>query len=147
MVRPGLALAGTATLLAVVDLAHKADAHAEYFHARSATYVVVVAGLSLVWAAAILATRSVAMAVGGGGVLGGAAGNLVSLAFWRGVPNPIEVAPIAFNLADVFVLGGFVAVAGATVALLCGDHRLVRPVRYSAVKPPTAVKSASGVSR
>jgi hypothetical protein len=133
MLRSGLALAGTATLLAALDLAHKADARVEYFHARSASYVVFVVGLSVVWTAAILATRSLAMAVGGGAVLGGAGGNLISLAFWPGVPNPIEVAPIAFNLADFFVLAGFVAVAGATVALVRGDReRLGRTVGYSA---------------
>ena len=133
MVRPGLALAGTATLLAGLDLAHKADARVEYFHARSASYVLVVLALSAAWTAAILATRSVAMAVGGGAVLGGAGGNLLSLAFWPGVPNPIVAGAIAFNLADVFVLVGFFAVAIATLALLRGDpERLRRPVRYSA---------------
>jgi lipoprotein signal peptidase len=130
MVRPGLALAGTATLLAAVDLAHKANAHVEYFHAHSASYVVVVVGLSVIWTAAILATHSLALAVGGGAVLGGAGGNLISLAVWPGVPNPIEVAPIAFNLADLFVLAGFVAVAGTTLALLLGDReRLSQPLR------------------
>jgi hypothetical protein len=133
MARPGLALAGTATLLAALDLAHKADARVEYFHARSASYVLVVLVLSAAWTLAILATRSVALAVGGGAVLGGAGGNLLSLAFWPGVPNPIEVGAIAFNLADVFVLVGFLAVALVTLALLRGDpERLSRPVRYSA---------------
>jgi hypothetical protein len=133
MVRPGPALAGTAALLAVLDLAHKAGARAEYFHARSLGYVLVVLVLSTAWTAAILATRSVVMAVGGGAVLGGAGGNLLSLALWPGVPNPIEVGAIAFNLADVFVLAGFFAVVLATIALLCGDReRLSRPVRYSA---------------
>lgn len=133
MARPGLALAGTATLLAALDLAHKADARVEYFHARSASYVLVVLVLSAAWTLAILATRSVALAVGGGAVLGGAGGNLLSLAFWPGVPNPIEVSAIAFNLADVFVLVGFLAVALVTLALLRGDpERLSRPVRYSA---------------
>jgi hypothetical protein len=133
MVRPGLALAGTAALLAALDLAHKADARVDYFHARSASYVLVVVGLSVAWTAAILATRSVAMAVGGGAVLAGASSNLLSLAFWPGVPNPIEVGAIAFNLADVFVLAGFFAVVLATVALLCGDReRLSRPIRCSA---------------
>lgn len=129
MVRPGLALAGTATVLAAVDLAHKAGG-AAYFHPRSLSYVLVVLVLSTAWAAAILATGSLPLAVGGGAVLGGAAGNVLSLAFWTGVPNPIEVGAIAFNLADVFVLAGFVAVAGATLALLLGDReRLSQPLR------------------
>lgn len=132
MIRSGLTLASTATVLAALDLAHKAGGGATYFHARSLSYVLVVLVLSTAWAAAILATRSLPLAVGGGAVLGGAAGNVVSLAFWPGVPNPIEVGAIAFNLADVFVLSGFLAVALATIALLCGDReRLRRPVRYS----------------
>jgi lipoprotein signal peptidase len=130
MLRPGLALAGTATLLATVDLAQKAHAGVEHFHVRSASYVLFVIGLSAAWTAAILAARSVPLALGGGAVLGGAGGNLLSLAFWPGVPNPIEIAPIAFNLADVFVLAGFLLVAAATIALLCGDReRLSRPLR------------------
>jgi lipoprotein signal peptidase len=129
MVRPGLALAGTATVLAALDLAHKAGGGAAYFHARSLSYVFVVVVLSTAWAAAILATRSVPMAVGGGAVLGGAAGNVASLAFWPGVPNPIEVGAIAFNLADVFVLAGFLLVAAVTIALVGDRERLSQPLR------------------
>jgi lipoprotein signal peptidase len=134
MVRPGLALAATAMVLAALDLAHKAGGGAAYFHPRSLSYVLVVLVLSTAWAAAILATGSLSLAVGGGAVLGGAAGNLVSLAFWPGVPNPIEVGAIAFNLADVFVLAGFVAVALATVALLCGNrtHKTQRGLEQAA---------------
>jgi Signal peptidase (SPase) II len=135
MLRSAFLLGAIAMLLSALDLAHKAGARVEYFHARSLGYVLVVLLLSTAWAAAILATRSLPMAIGGGAVLGGAAGNVVSIAFWPGVPNPIEVGAIAFNLADVFVLVGFLAVALAAIALLCGDReRLRRRVRYSA--PP-----------
>ena len=130
MVRSGLALAATATVLAAFDLAHKAGGGATYFHTRSLSYVLVVLVLSTAWTAAILATGSLPLAVGGGAVLGGAAGNLVSLAIWPGVPNPIEVDAIAFNLADVFVLAGFVLVALVTLVLLLGDReRLSQPLR------------------
>jgi lipoprotein signal peptidase len=128
--RAALVLVGTAALAATLDLAHKATAAPGYLHGRSAGYVALVLGLTLAWAAAIVLTRSPAMALGGGIAAGGAIGNVVSLAFWDGVPNPIEVAPIAFNLADVFVLLGFLLVAGATIALAVGDReRLGEPLR------------------
>lgn len=130
MTRCALALGATATLLAAVDLAHKGLADAGDFHARSGFYVVVVLGLSLVWACAILLTRSPAMAVGGGVLLGGALGNVVSLALWPGVPNPIQAPPVAFNLADVFVLAGFLLVAASTVAFARANReRLHEPLR------------------
>ena len=118
-----------AVLLAAVDLAHKAGG-ATYFHARSLNYVIVVLVLSTAWAAAILATRSLPLAVGGGAVLAGAAGYVVSLAFWPGVPYPIEVGAIAFNLADVFVLAGFLVVVVVTLVLVSRDReRLSQPLR------------------
>jgi lipoprotein signal peptidase len=130
MVRLGLVLVGTATAFAAVDLAHKAGSGPEYFHARSPLYVVIVVALAALWAFGILLTRSLSMALGGGVLLGGAAGNLVSLAFWQGVPNPIFVAPIAFNLADVFVLAGFGLVAASTVVYAVSNpDRLTEPVR------------------
>jgi lipoprotein signal peptidase len=129
MLRCALALAATAAAFAAVDLAHKAGAEASVLHPRSGGYVALVLALSLGWAAAITLTRSLALALAGGVVLGGALGNVTSLAFWPGVPNPIEVDWLAFNLADVFVAGGFAAVAGTTLALVLGDReRLRRPV-------------------
>ena len=128
MARSALVLGVVAVLLAAVDLAHKAGG-ATYFHARSLNYVIVALVLSTAWAAAILATRSLPLAVGGGAVLAGAAGNLVSLAFWPGVPNPIEVGAIAFNLADVFVLAGFLVVVVVTLVLVSRDReRLSQPL-------------------
>jgi lipoprotein signal peptidase len=130
MFRASLALSGTMAVAAAIDLVHKAGTQADYFHARSAVYVVVVLGLAAVWAGAILATGSRSMALGGGVLAGGALGNLLSLALWPGVPNPIELEPIAFNLADVFVLSGFlVTVAAALVFALPNRERLGEPVR------------------
>ena len=105
----------SAAAFACLDLAHKASTGATYVHPRSAAYVVVVLGLALLWSAAILATRSALLALAGGVVLGGALGNVVSLALWPGVPNPIELDSIAFNLADAFVLVGFATTAAATL--------------------------------
>jgi lipoprotein signal peptidase len=130
MLRASLALAGTMAVVAAIDLVHKASTQADYFHARSAVYVVVVLGLAAVWAGAILATGSLSMALGGGILAGGALGNLVSLAFWPGVPNPIELDQIAFNLADVFVLSGFLFTAVAVLVFaLRNRDRLGQPVR------------------
>lgn len=129
MVRCAFALGGTATAFAAADLTHKAGG-AENVHPRSAAYVAVVLGLSIIWAGAIVMTRSVAMAVGGGALAGGAFGNIVSLAFWPGVPNPIATASFAFNLADVFVLVGFVAVSLIALRLARVERtRLNQPLR------------------
>ena len=118
--------AATSVAFAGLDLAHKATVDATYLHPRSAAYVGVVLGLAALWSAAILATRSALIALAGGVVLGGALGNLVSLALWPGVPNPIELEPIAFNLADAFVLLGFVTTATATLVFALKNPERLR---------------------
>jgi hypothetical protein len=130
MARCAVALAGTATVLATLDLAHKAGSDAAYVHDRSASYAVFVVALTTIWTAAILVTRSLSIAVGGGVVAAGVAGNLLSLALWQGVPNPIVLGPIAFNLADAFVFFGFLLVAGAALVLVSANsERLREPIR------------------
>ena len=125
-----LAFSATAILGVAVDLAHKASADTEQLHARSPIYVVIVLGLAAAWAATILATRSLSLALCGGVMAGGALGNLTSLALWPGVPNPIELEPIAFNLADLFVLGGFLLTSGAALVFAARNReRLYEPVR------------------
>lgn len=116
----------TAVSFAGLDLAHKANVDTTAVHPRSAVYVAVVLGLAAVWSAAILATRSRLIALAGGVVLGGALGNLVSLALWPGVPNPIELEPIAFNLADTFVLLGFATTAAAILAFAVRNRERLR---------------------
>jgi hypothetical protein len=118
-----------ATMTAAVDLAHKAAAGTEHLHARPGSYAFVVILLSAAWTAAILATRSLSLALGGGVVVGGAIANLASLAIWSGVPNPIVAERITFNLADVFVVVGFVFVAVAVLGLAArSPDRLHEPV-------------------
>jgi lipoprotein signal peptidase len=125
-----VALLVTAGLAAGIDLAFKAGAVAPPLHERSALYVLAVVAACLVWSALIVVTRSVAVAAAGGLVVGGAAGNVLSLAFWPGVPNPIVVEPVAFNLADAFVLVGFCLVCVAAVALaVANPERLREPLR------------------
>ena len=130
MRRAFFALGGTALTLTAVDLAHKATVEATYVHPRSAVYAAVVLGLAALWSALILATRSALIALAGGVVLGGALGNLVSLALWPGIPNPIALEPIAFNLADAFVLLGFATTAAAALVFALGNReRLSEPIR------------------
>jgi lipoprotein signal peptidase len=125
-----LAFGATALIFAAVDLGHKATSEATYLHARSPVYVPIVLVLAALWAGAILATRSLSLAVAGGVLAGGALGNLASLAMWPGVPNPIVLEPIAFNLADVFVLFGFTLTAVTTVIFGARNReRLREPVR------------------
>jgi lipoprotein signal peptidase len=130
MWRCALALAGTGMVLTAVDLAHKAAAGPQQLHMRSGGYVPVVLVLAAAWAGAILLTGSTGMALGGGILVGGAMGNVTSLVFWPGVPNPIVVGTIAFNLADVFVLAGFVLVAATALAFArANPARLREPLR------------------
>jgi hypothetical protein len=131
VVRTAFALTSVTAFIVSIDLVHKATTSADYFHARSGGYAALVVVLAAAWVAAILATRSLSMALAGGVLAGGALGNLASLALWPGVPNPIELEPIAFNLADVFVLSGFLLTAGATLVFaLRNRERLGEPVRF-----------------
>jgi lipoprotein signal peptidase len=141
MARSGIVLVLTATLIAGVDLAHKATAIADrgaavLAHDRSAFYVIGIAAAATAWAGAIALTRSVSIALGGGVLAGGAVGNLVSLALWpslAGVPNPLLANDVAFNVADVAVAAGLVLVLAATcVHAARNRERLREPVRFRA---------------
>jgi lipoprotein signal peptidase len=101
----------TALVFAAIDLVHKTLTYAEFHHART-PYVTVVMG-ALIAALVVLVPRlpSNVAAIGAGIACGGALGNLVSLLAWtQGVPDPFVVAGathgLAFNLADLFAVGG-----------------------------------------
>jgi lipoprotein signal peptidase len=101
----------TALVFATIDLVHKSLSYAEFHHART-PYVTLVMG-ALIVALVVLVPRlpSNAAAIGAGIACGGALGNLVSLLAWsQGVPDPLVVTGathgLAFNLADVFAVGG-----------------------------------------
>lgn len=124
-----VALAGTAIALGALDLAHKAGSEAASVHPRSGGYVAFVLVFASAWVVAILTTGSLSMAVGGGVLAGGAAGNLLSLVLWPGVPNPIVRSAVAFNLADVFVVAGFALTAVATLRFAARNRgRLREPI-------------------
>jgi|SRR5215210_1363899 len=140
MARSAAVLSVTAALVAALDLAHKTVALAEpadavVLHPRSALYAVAVGAISALWAAAILLTRSASIALGGGVFLGGAAGNVVSLALWPsldGVPNPLVAGDVAFNVADLAVAFGLALVLGSAVVFAARHRtRLGEPVRFS----------------
>jgi hypothetical protein len=125
-------LLGAATVVAAVDLVHKAHAISErsgavLLHDRPTRYVVAGAVLSLGWAGAVALTRSSSIAFAGGVVLGGAAGNLVSFALWpslSGVPDPILAGGLAFSLGDVAVLVGFALLIPAVLVFRTRRARL-----------------------
>src|SRR6476659_153803 len=109
-IRRGI-LIGTALIFGAADLLHKAVTPAEFHHART-PYVTLVMG-ALIVALVILVPKlpSNVAAVGAGIACGGALGNLVSLLAWeQGVPDPFVVVGathgLAFNLADLFAIGG-----------------------------------------
>ena len=137
MTRTLVLLFGAAAIVAALDLLHKHRAISEeggavLLHDRPTRYVVAGAALSLAWAGAIALTRSNTIAVPGGIVLGGAAGNLVSFALWpslAGVPDVIVAGGLAFSLGDVAVLGGLIVLAPfALVFALRNRARLFEPI-------------------
>ena len=123
MTRTLCLLLGAATAVAAIDLVHKHLAISErgddvFLHDRPARYVVAGAALSLAWAGAVALTQSSAMALPGGVVLGGAAGNLLSFALWPslpGVPDAIVVGRVAFSVGDVAVICGLLMLIPAAL--------------------------------
>jgi lipoprotein signal peptidase len=112
----------TAIVCATVDLLHKSFTTAEFHHART-PYVTILMG-ALIAALVILVPRlpSNVAAIGAGVACGGALGNLVSLLAWaQGVPDPFVVIGathgLAFNLADLFAVGGDSLLLSAVVLL------------------------------
>jgi lipoprotein signal peptidase len=122
-------LAGAALLLAAVDLAQKASAPV-YGHPRGAGYVGLAAVLCVLLVLFVPRVPSRALAVAGGVAAAGALGNLVSAVAWRGgVPNPIVVGDVAFNIADLCAVGGAIAlVLGAAFFAVRNPALLRQPI-------------------
>lgn len=116
MRRAGIVLGFVAAPLAAADLAHKAVTEPALYHVRPGLQMAVLAVVAAGWAVAVAATRSPMLAAAAGVFLGGVVGNAASVAFWPGVPNPLVAGPIAYNLADVFVLAGLALTLGAAAA-------------------------------
>lgn len=137
MIRTFALLLGTATVVAALDLAHKALAISErggavLAHDRSAPYVTGLAIATLAWAGAIALVRSASIALAGGLVLGGATGNLASFALWPslpGVPDPLVAGGFAFNLADISALLGLALLLPSIVVFAARNReRLFEPI-------------------
>ena len=116
-------------VLTAADLLQKAR-EPVYGHPRGPVYVVVAAALAALVIVFVPRVPSRALSLAGGVALAGALGNLVSALAWRGgVPNPIVVGDVAFNIADVCAAGGAIAlVLGATLFALTHPALLRQPI-------------------
>ena len=136
MLRTLTLLIAGATAVATVDLVQKALSISErdgavFAHDRSAGYVAGIAVVAVVWAGIVSLTGSASISLTAGLVLGGAVGNLTSIALWPsvpGVPDPLVAGNIAFNLADVSVgLGVLLLVPTTLVYAVRNRERLFEP--------------------
>jgi lipoprotein signal peptidase len=118
-----------ALVLTAVDLGQKASAPV-YGHPRGVVYVVVAAGLTVLLVLFVPRVPSRALSVAGGVAAAGAFGNLVSALAWRGgIPNPIVLGEVAFNVADLCAVTGAAAlVVGAVVFALRNPALLRQPI-------------------
>ena len=137
MIRTLYLLAGTAGAVAALDLAQKAFSISDrggavIAHNRSGLYVATGCVAAFLWGAAVARVGSPAIAVAGGVILGGAVGNLFSIALWpslTGVPDPLVAGGVAFSVGDVAVGFGIVLLIPATVIFaLQNRERLFEPV-------------------
>ena len=129
MVRPLSLLVAVACAVAAADLGHKAFADPLLYHERSALYAAGIAVACGAWVTAVVRLRSSSIAFAAGILVGGAAGNVLSVALWPGVPNPLVTGGLAFNVADVAVALGLVLLLPTTVTFgLRNRERLFEPV-------------------
>jgi lipoprotein signal peptidase len=125
-----LVTVATATAVATVDLVQKATAGQSLQHERSAATLFLMALVVVVLIVLVPRIPLLPVAVGAGVAAGGTMGNLASLFIWRdGVPDPLVVHAVAFNLADIFVLcGDALLLSSAAVYALRHRDRLHLPV-------------------
>jgi len=129
MIRSLVFLLGGAAVVVAVDLVHKASAGPVFVHERSALYAAGIVPICLAWAVAVVLLRSPAIALAAGPLVGGAAGNGLSLALWQGVPNPLVVDEVAFNVADLGVALGLALLLPTTVSFAIRNReRLFEPI-------------------
>ncbi len=115
-----------AVALAALDLVEKLR-EPVYCHPRSPGYIVLGAALLCAVVAFVPRVTSRALAVCGGVAAAGALGNLVSALAWRGgVPNPLVLGEVAFNLADVFAVGGALSLVIGAAAFALRHPELLR---------------------
>lgn len=121
--------------VAGIDLAHKALAVAARgdtlaYHDRSAAWALALGAAVLVEVTAIALVGSRLVAVAGGVLLGGSAGNLLAVPLWGSVPDPIGAGAVSTNLADLSIAAGALFLLAAVVAFGWLERaRLGEPVR------------------
>jgi lipoprotein signal peptidase len=122
-------LIAVASLLSAVDLGQKATAPV-YGHPRGVAYLLVATAITVVLVLFVPRVPSRELAVAGGVAAAGAFGNLVSALVWRGgIPNPIVVGDLAFNVADLCAVTGAIAlVLGAVLFALRHPALLRQPI-------------------
>jgi lipoprotein signal peptidase len=115
--------------LVAVDLVQKAR-EPVYGHPRGAGYVVVALALAALVITFVPRVPSLTLSLAGGLAAAGALGNAVSALAWRGgVPNPIVVGALAFNVADLCAVAGAAGlVVGAALLALRHPELLRQPV-------------------
>jgi lipoprotein signal peptidase len=134
VVRRRTLLVTAAVVVAAIDLVHKAAVPATYHHLRSPLIAALAAAVIALLVTLVPRLPSQAASLGAGLAAGGALGNLVSVLAWSdGVPDPLVVAGtrygVAFNLADVFALGGdALLLSAAVIYTLRNRTRLRQPV-------------------
>ena len=118
-----------ALALSAVDLAQKASAPV-YGHPRGLAYVVFAGALTALLVLFVPRVPSRALAVAGGIAAAGAFGNFVSALTWRGgIPNPIVLGEVAFNVADACAVAGAAGlVLGAALFALRNPALLRQPI-------------------
>ena len=119
-------LIAVALLLTAADLGQKASGPV-YGHPRGVGYVLVAAAITALLVLFVPRVPSRALAVAGGVAAAGAFGNFVSALAWRGgIPNPIVVGEIAFNIADLCAATGAIALVVGAVLFAVRHPALLR---------------------
>jgi lipoprotein signal peptidase len=125
-----LVAAGVAFLVAAADLIEKLIDRDAFHQERSlgavAVMTLVAAGLLLL----VPRIDSLPVLLAAGVGAGGAMGNVVSAFAWSaGVPDPLVLGDVAFNLADVCAFGGAgLLLTSAAVYALRNRERLRQPL-------------------
>lgn len=124
----------TALSFAGLDLLVKGSLESILRHERPAVVIALSGVLALAAVTVVPRFPSHVVSVASGIAAGGAVGNAISGLMWSGgVPDPLVISlggtAIAFNLADVFALGGTsLMLAAAAVYVLRHPGSLRRPV-------------------
>jgi lipoprotein signal peptidase len=119
-----------AGVVAVLDLGQKLIGETGFHHERSLGSLLVMAGVAIALVVVVPRMHSLPVVLGAGIAAGGAVGNLLSALAWgAGVPDPLVLGDVAFNLADLFVLAGdALLLTSAAVYALRNRDRLRQPL-------------------